>query len=557
MVKCCLQKHLALGTLLPGIDALVDNVSRRVHRGTLLLNHFLLWRLSDGSIADGVLSDQMLYYTALSVEGRGKKYPDVRSFYNQHRDKYEEVGELRGSGPCINAAARTLKTNTLNMLFMLFDSRVRNVWEACPLRERRAILQRVRNFPSLVPMVLNREQWEFIEESRAALGVGSDTVVSDEWIKCHNGRVVTYMYSLLRRRESASLPGFSLLPLSRQKRHFVTLDAATLRNLMVQAGELSPKVDVKAFTALQADHFRSVFHYRHKWVVGTEVKTDGVALSLNVWREYNAPRRTESRCGPCVSAGEEYLAVDPGRTNICSAVRVRDGAVLERLRFTRKQYYAEGNINRNRARRAKMDSAIQGSLDSLSTHNKRTSCHVAFGEYLSAKRPHDIPLWRVGLDRRCAAWSMDTYIHSRSAVDRFWRRAIKDLSHPVIAYGAASFSATGRGERAVPTARMAVAAARHGRVVMVDEYNTTKCCNACGAMTRKVMCRTEQGSREVRGLRRCESNACRSAPLRSRDYNAACNIASCVAPSGRPFHLQRPCDIVNSWRIGGLRSPYG
>lgn len=89
---------------------------------------------------------------------------------------------------------------------------------------------------------------------------------------------------------------------------------------------------------------------------------------------------------------------------------------------------------------------------------------------------------------------------------------------------------------------MAVAAARHGRVVMVDEYMTTQCCKDCGAITGKVMRRSagEEKGREVRGLRRCESNACRSVPLKSRDYNAACNIASCVAPGGRPLHLQRP-----------------
>ena len=154
--------------------------------------------------------------------------------------KYEAVDALRGSSPCVNAAARTLKTNAVNMMFVLFNSRVQMLWKRCPKREQHAVLQRVRNFPSLVPMVLSREQWEFINESREALGVGDGTMVSDGWIKQHTGRVVTFMHSLLRRCEASGLPGFSLLPLSRQKRHFVTLDAATLRNLMVQAGELFP-----------------------------------------------------------------------------------------------------------------------------------------------------------------------------------------------------------------------------------------------------------------------------------------------------------------------------
>jgi hypothetical protein len=83
------------------------------------------------------------------------------------------------------------------------------------------------------------------------------------------------------------------------------------------------------------------------------------------------------------------------------------------------------------------------------------SCHVAFGEYLAAKRPHDPGLWLVALDRRCAAWRMDTYIRCRSSIDRFWRRAIGELARPVIAYGDTAFSPSGKGERAVPTRGMA------------------------------------------------------------------------------------------------------
>ena len=79
---------------------------------------------------------------------------------------------------------------------------------------------------------------------------------------------------------------------------------------------------------------------------------------------------------------------------------------------------------------------------------------------------------------------------------------------------------------------------------------------ACTTVTRKVLSRVDGESREVRGLRRCESNACRSVPIKSRDYNAACNIACCVPPFGRPLYLQRSGDIVNSWRPDGLQSPY-
>ena len=121
-------------------------------------------------------------------------------------------------------------------------------------------------------------------------------------------------------------------------------------------------------------------------------------------------------------------------------------------------------------------------------------------------------------------------------------RRRRERDRPVIAYGDASFSPSGKGEQAVPTRGMAIAASRHGRLVMVVQHDQVLPRVRVGDKKSDV----PRGRRESRGsvgggLLRCESNACRSA----RDYHAARIIACCVPPFGRPLQLQSPGDIVS------------
>ena len=80
---------------------------------------------------------------------------------------------------------------------------------------------------------------------------------------------------------------------------------------------------------------------------------------------------------------------------------------------------------------------------------------------------------------------------------------------------------------------------------MVGEYKTTIVCNDCRSDTVKVYRKFtapppgQSRSVEVRGLRRCRSNDCRSCPLKRRDVNAAMNIALCWPAHLRPQELRR------------------
>ena len=91
--------------------------------------------------------------------------------------------------------------------------------------------------------------------------------------------------------------------------------------------------------------------------------------------------------------------------------------------------------------------------------------------------------------------------------------------NPIIAYGAAKFPSTGRGELSAPTTSLFRACCRHFQhVVLVDEFRTSKTCSICGGDLASVKLRGVI----VRGLHWCGSTKCRR--LLNRDYNAAVNI---------------------------------
>ena len=73
------------------MDELVANVSKLVHHGSMLLNHYVAAELAAGRDVPGdALGDQMLCYAAMAVVtgATRKKYPGLLTFYNENRHLY-------------------------------------------------------------------------------------------------------------------------------------------------------------------------------------------------------------------------------------------------------------------------------------------------------------------------------------------------------------------------------------------------------------------------------------------------------------------------------------
>ena len=589
VVKCCLARCLKIPGAAAILEDYVCNTSKLLHRGSLALTHCLLRRLAAGeAVTSAMLKDQMLYYTFFCLEAGASgstKYPFAQTYYEQAAPEFHEQATCRlvNVGTVINAAARQFRDNVCTSLGETFhfkyNCRVTRVAGlAIPNYRTRfsaALCAHVFRRPAhryAAEGPLDELHWKFIRRVRGFLGATEDEEIPTWWGEQNMDRALRFRYELLKyHEESEEASGrrakrFLLFPEVTQMRHFITIDAAFLRCILIRIGACD--VTQKVFNEQREAYQRKLFRCRASWKLSNTIQTDGVAVCFHVMTPateepeppaaklklrkkaavlkkeggptsssappYEAPQ-------PLVPPGAPVAANDPGRYNIAAVVQLVDG-VETRYRLTRKQYYEDSHANKNIERRIKWDAVIEEEREALRSSRRRTASVAAFEDYLRVRKQHSDALWRETLKRRTSLLAMDSYIHKRKAMDTFWRRHLGTQRDIYVAWGDGSFSAGGRGERSVPKEKMKQASKRFAlKVVDVDEsFTTAKCCD-CGHAVIPVWVRRPAGRRiEVRGLRRCISNGCREIPLKSRDYAAARNILRIALEAERPAYLCAP-----------------
>lgn len=562
-----LKKHLLEPSLLPMIENMVDNVSRRTHRASLLANHFVLKHIHNpgfDEIAKG-LTDQMFFYTALSL-GRGKKYENLIEFFSANDSLYESIPAMPLGSRVLNSAARQMKTNVGNYLWMTFDTRIKRFCSKPDKQAQAFVLARTRNWTPYREVVLNKNDSQLLDLFSHTLSTSEN--VTDSWILENPGPVLRLYHHIQRmceekqkeakEKKQKGAKGFSMLPIFKMKSHFITIDATLLRDLLVHAGLLNKNADGSTFKNLENDHFRSVFKVRGSWDLGNEVKADGFSLRVNVWcNAWETPQRQrkhafgqleiESPSTENLLPGDyhDYFSNDPGQANQAFVHHTIDHKVVRKARLTYKQFCAESHHSTNLKKQKRWLREIQDEYTELSTKPVRTSDVEIFKDHLAIKLPMYERLWKHSMHPRVARARWDYQIHSRSCIDRFWSGLAYNHpagmplhQRPLLKYGSANWGTGG-----APNKRMLASAKKYFRVVLVPEFNTTACCADCGTRLKAVkqayIGPLEEGKkrypRTIRGLKHCSSNVCRSNPLKSRDGNAATNIG--YAFPDRPGYL--------------------
>ena len=364
---------------------------------------------------------------------------------------------------------------------------------------------------------------------------------------------------------------FKAAPMSKFGRKHLTIDNDVMYYILKEANSLKPGEDKKSFmridqTLENSKNFRRIFDcsnlFRDQREEITSITTDGVSVcfrftlivktidgleqepSLRTTKWLADRKRAERKSAKKISISykvlhenSEYqreieeckncprvIAIDPGRSVIISAVeQFRDDQqiIRKRFQFSRKQYYHESHLNRNKKKRKTWDQDIQSTLHYLKGFSSKSGGSLSrFEDYLLAVTSHWEELTSHYSKRKYARMKFDIYISKRKSVDRFIRTMKgKGEIEPVIAYGNARFPSTGRrGERPVPVRWIRRRFENHYRVVDVDEYRTTKCCNDCGSeldVLRRIentgkepdeTCRLKTRKSEVRGLKFCRSS---------------------------------------------------
>lgn len=374
----------------------------------------------------------------------------------------------------------------------------------------------------------------FIEQERALLQNPTEFQITD-WTNV--GMLLRYLFHILEfYREHQVGSGFSLAPVCKIKRHFMTVDTTVLyellKNVAAEAGSACPtwlarlrQVSLKALfknpqlvDAMWRDTF-DLDGLRRRRTFGRQIDTDGVSMvahfHVTCRQKKNHAKRVRQRRQRQASSSSRVIAIDPGRSNLVTAL---DSSTSKTKTLTRRDYYHRSGIKRANAKVAAWELEVLGVGAILArTAIRTTSARLAYEYRQVVIRNYD-RLWRLRTERKRAKLALSCYAGKQRVLDSFFARLAEGKGTPIVAYGASTFHPTGKGEQSVPVKRVLQVCRRHLRTELVNEHLTTKVHHACQGRLNPV---SQTSSRiAIRGLCWCQT----CSKFVSRDGNAARNI---------------------------------
>ena len=194
---------------------------------------------------------------------------------------------------------------------------------------------------------------------------------------------------------------------------------------------------------------------------------------------------------PQPDEGPRTVAIDPGRVNFVTALDSQTGKTKT---LTRGGYYVKGRIKKLSRKTAGWEIPLRDVKPALSLNSMRT----CFPRLTSAYRQVNVRNHARLRDLRCkkkrAHEKLACYAGKQKVLDSFFAGlAGPGRKKPIIAYGAASFHHSGRGEMSVPVKRVLEVCCKHYKTVLVNEHLTTKVHHPCGQRLNPIARRSEKG----------------------------------------------------------------
>jgi hypothetical protein len=242
---------------------------------------------------------------------------------------------------------------------------------------------------------------------------------------------------------------------------------------------------------------------KNGWSASNSVVTDGVSISITYEKTIMVPiidkdekkkkkKPVDERIPhddydplePTIARDALVIGVDPGRITICTAVCIDAKGRKHTWKLSRSQYYTEGGIFRESRRQSKRLASLETSFATLASNggSLKASNSAQIRAYLAAYVVFR-DQWYDKILMRCESRAkMTRYIGKRRVMATFFSNMRKDanklLTEPgqriEVAYGAAKFASTSRGEIAVPTSGAFHACRSEFSTTLVPEYNTSK-----------------------------------------------------------------------------------
>jgi hypothetical protein len=307
----------------------------------------------------------------------------------------------------------------------------------------------------------------------------------------------------------------------------------------------APKALEKAITSLRWSHGRAIERgVVYMLPTALNERLEPLPTEVDITNKARGVFSDKTARGSVADA--DIVGIDPGRRDIMVACRPATG---QTWKLSKKQYYEESGFRTSERLRNKMrqaNPAYRNALLKLSECGPKTSCIERYLQHLHVRWKVRPVLWSEHGKVVYSNLKFRCYRLKYRCLDRFFHKIVKAVGpQALIAFGAAKFAVTSKGDVAGPVRSLSIRAGLHCRTVLTNEYYTSQKCSHCESQMEAPRMHTYNKKKRVYavdalwGLKWCSTDR----KLRSRDVNAAQNIArvckEAIAGRERPQYLRR------------------
>jgi hypothetical protein len=484
----------------------------------------------------------------LGTEDAQKKIQCIEDIHQRHPELLKRRTRHLGDRNIYSSAAIKLSTNIKNHLRVNFDRTLKKyLYNGSGLAKEEVlnVLIDILGFKTRKKNEVKKERVPEIEKQiniiRGILGLEKGKTINKLWLKKDDNLPSILRLFILTNRtlEDNNQKLISILPLSRIKSHFITIDTSSMMGILQELEFIKDSKSV-----LQEELWNSIININHvkgknKTFTGT-IDTDGVVVNIHFQRPKIVKERTSNK--ETDFQNKRIIGVDPGRTNIFTMAEIdKENGSIKKYRLTRNQYYSESGMIKARKNTEKWNLRVRKDLEKMSRCSPKSTNLFKFLEYISIMTKVQGRLWKEYLKKRWRRQRFRLYGGKKRIFAKFLN-TLGPSDDLVLAFGSAKFAPGGKGEVSVPTSRAFKECSFRFDIEVVDEFRTSKINYKDDQILDLVATKSIKGEKmsQVRGLLWCHSMDNTSqlkGKFVDRDINAALNIRRCI--SNRPLVLTR------------------
>jgi hypothetical protein len=379
--------------------------------------------------------------------------------------------------------------------------------------------------------------------------------------------------------ETGNLKLFNVIPLRTSiVPKNITLDTAALVRVFIRENlneyctnieANKDKVWNKYFNMKRKEFTKNNYKFNYS------IKTDGISVSLlftkldatgkpvNIYKQSSTKQVVTEKYIEDVQdfarlKDKKIITIDPGKSDIihCISDAANDSGhkIKEHFRYTQAQRRAETRLGKYKKIYTKIKSesgpmsnglTIQANETQLSKHNSRTNYFEKFRDYVKEKNRINSILYKHYTRNLYRKLKLNIYINKQRSEAKMVNNFKAKFGNPdkcVVVMGDYDGKHI-KGKEPVICKRIRILLRRNKfETYMINEYNTSKTCNACGKEVEQFHTRKSKNPKHngenilVWGLVRCQNTSCEL--IHNRDTNACKNMLkitkSIFSGQGRP-----------------------